>query len=141
MVDITGVGTSDVVITPYTDPDWNDTQFYETTSMLIGTTDPFASLDETYTYNNTIDEDNDGKTDYFMKKIKFNTNTAGTFTVSSSLRSSTGIIIDQWSDAKSYSTGENVVQFSFMGDNSYRKGIDGPYKVTETHLVDLCQII
>ncbi len=129
MVNITGVGTPNVRVVPVQDPNWNDTQYYETVAMLIGTPDVSAFFDGSYSYNNAIDADSDGLYDYLMRKIKFNTNTSGSFKVYASLRSSSGTTIDTWTDTKSYGAGENIVQFSFLGSAIYRKAIDGPYNV------------
>lgn len=136
MVNITGIGTSSVTVVPNQDPNWNDTQYYETVAMLIGTPDVSASFDDSYSYNNVIDADSDGLYDYLMRKVKFNTNSSRTFKISASLRSSSGVTIDTWTGTQSYGTGENLVQFSFLGQNIYRKAIDGPYRV----VVDLYYI-
>jgi len=137
LVNITGINSSTVTVVPNQDPDWNDSEFCETVSMLVGTADAFASFDETYDYSDAIDADSDGKYDFLMKKVKFNTDTVGTFKLSSSLRSNSGVSIDQWTgESKSYAAGGNIVQFSFMGEDIYRKGIDGPYTV----VVDLYSV-
>ncbi len=129
MVDISGIGTPDVTATPYDDPDWNDTDFYEDVYMLVSNVDSFASFNQGYSYNNPMDSDGNNRYNYLMRKVKFNTSNPGTFKTEASLRSSSGKKIDEWSGENSYETGENIVQFSFEGEEIYRKGINGSYNV------------
>ena len=131
LVDFNGMDTSDITFIPHQDPNWNDTYFYENVYMFVGNSSvtPFASINENYHYNGTVDSDGDGTYDFLMKKIKFTPDQSGDYEINAILRSSTGETITSWNDEDTYSTSEQLIQFSFDGEQIYRKGIDGPYTV------------
>ncbi len=125
-----GLNTESIIVRPNYDPDINDTTFYEQVRMAIGSTNPFASLNETYESESTQDFDGNGKIDELKRKVKFTINQTGTYRVVGTLRSSTGITIDTFETENEYSnTGDKTVTLKFDGETIYMKNINGPYTI------------
>ena len=127
-VSLSALGSRSITLIPGKDPDYNDTDFTLMVAMFVGTTNPFASFNEGYSYENAIDSDSDGDYNWLMKKVKFNTTTAGSYSVVERLKTITEILIDSAQTDGTYNSGVNPVEFSFGGEKIYMSQVNGPYK-------------
>ena len=127
-VSLSALGSRSLTIVPGADPDYNDTDFTLSIGMFVGSTNPFASFNEGYSYENAIDSDSDGDYNWLMKKVKFNTTTAGEYRIVERLKTDSEILIDTTQTDGSYSSATNPVEFSFDGETIYRSQENGPYK-------------
>jgi len=129
MLDITQISNTQINIVPNQDPDWNDTTFYEPIILSVGSTDPFASFNDEYFNENPYNSDGDEDYDYYICKVKFDTNESGYYNIAAKLYSLDGIKITDASIETYYSSGTKTVELSFSAEDIYMKKIDGPYKI------------
>jgi PGF-pre-PGF domain-containing protein len=127
-VSLSTLGSRSLTIVPGVDPDYNDTDFTLSIGMFVGSANPFASFNEGYSYENVIDSDSDGKYNWLMKKVKFNTTIAGEYRIVERLKTLSEILIDTTQTDGSYSSATNPVEFSFEGETIYRGQENGHYK-------------
>ncbi|MBE3137916.1 MAG: PGF-pre-PGF domain-containing protein [Thermoplasmata archaeon] len=127
-VSLSALGSRSITLIPGSDPDYNDTDYMLLVGMFVGSTNPSASFNEGYSYENPIDSDGDAKYNWLMKKVKFNTTTAGGYTVVERLKTLSEIVIDSAQTDGTYSSGANPVEFSFSGEKIYMSQENGPYK-------------
>ncbi|MBU1940932.1 MAG: carboxypeptidase-like regulatory domain-containing protein, partial [Candidatus Thermoplasmatota archaeon] len=129
LVYISGYGTNQATLIPYQDPNWNDSEMYQNIPMLVGTSEPFATFNNSYYVETPFDQDADGDYDYLMGKIRFATTQAADYFIRGTLRSQTGIRISTFETDKYASIESILVEAAFQGEKIYRKHFNGPYSV------------